>query len=380
MYGALLLLAAVPALGGWGACQPSGAADRATSTWLARARSKKAEDRETAARMLGTRRGQESEAVPELIRLLEDDDEHVKAAALESLRALLRRPQMTGSAAAWRDLWRTEERGLVEERKLPASERLKRDKATLHGEEGYYAMLRGDYARAESLFLQAVSEDPKEPRHWNNLGKCYANQGRWPDAVDKYRRALEADAEYSPAHFNLAQAFLEMSRLTGHERLYEALGHADVAIRLDTREVKGDDGDTKVIRKEWAPRWLKAEILFEIARAATDPEEKDRVYRHAAEAIGEAVEIPPDSAEKHRTAALIYYGMELYYRAYLEAKKVHELGYDMSPDFLEKLEQRLRKEAYRAGVEPPEMPRPEEDAAPPDGPPPALRLPFGGGE
>ena len=83
----------------------------------------------------------------------------------------------------------------------------------------------------------------------------------------------------------------------------------------------------------------------------------------------------PAQSKVRKTAALVAYGRELYYRAYKEMMRVHALGYEMDEDFTKRLASALRREAYKAGVEPPEMPKRSKNAQP-KGTPPALRLPY----
>jgi tetratricopeptide (TPR) repeat protein len=201
--------------------------------------------------------------------------------------------------------------------------------------------------------------------YWNNLGKCNANQGRWPLAVDRYLHALDEDPGYEAARYNLAEAYLEISRLTGSDRTDEALAHVEQALALDDKGVN------------WAARWLKARILHHMALAELNAADRVEIYKRAAEAIEEAKRLAPDAPEVRKTAALIAYGRELYYQSYKELMRLDELGYTMDPGFVGRLEQALRRRAYRMGIEPPPMPEPSSDKSPVRGVPPSLRGPYG---
>jgi tetratricopeptide (TPR) repeat protein len=319
-------------------------------------------------RIIGRNRRHTAEVVPVLIEALDDRDPMVAKQSAEALKFILRRPDMPDSSTAWKNLWRRIRDDLAREENLSPEERMKREKAKLKSDQGYLHLMRGDFRTAEDLFLEAVALHTDEPMYWNNLGKALARQGRWPDAVDKYLTAIEKDGYFAAAHYNLSEAYLEMSRLSRHDRSYEALDHAEQAVKLDPE------------KKEWAPRWLKARILLGMAVSAARADERRDIYAEAARAIEEALEIAPEMAQVRKTAALVYYGQELYYRCYRQVKRLYELGYEMDPGFMGKLKEALAREAYKAGTEPPPMPKPERGREGTEGPPPALRMPFGGGE
>ena len=271
---------------------------------------------------------------------------------------------MPDSRGAWEELWRRTRDRFEAEQNLEPRDLIKRERAKLASDKGVHFMLLGDFRTAEKYFLDAVANHPKGAQYWNNLGKCLSNEGRLPDAVDRFRRALEEDPRYVAAHFNLAEAFLDVTELTGYDRTYEALGHAEVALRLDAR------------RQDWAARWLKARILFDMARAEVRAGVRYEMYKRAGETVAEAIHIAPNVPEVRKSAALIYYGRELYFKAYKEVVRVYDLGYTMDQDFLKKLEAALKKEAYEAGATPPEMPKAKADARGPGEKSPALLVPY----
>ena len=350
-----------------------GEPDRQTRLALEELRSPDADTRRNAVRQLrmcASKPGQHVHAVPGLIKALSDDDPMVRAMSVEMLRGIFNRPDMPDAPAAWQDLWRRMKDRFADEQDLDQKDVMKRERARLANGKGYHFMMLGSFKVAERYFLDAVANDPRNPQYWNNLGKCLSNQGRFPDAVDRFRRALEEDPCYVAAHFNLAEAFLDITHVTGNDRNYEALGHADVALKLD---VEKDD---------WAARWLKARILLAMVLAEVRvpkeglAAERHEMYKRAAKAIDEAIHIAPNVAEVRKTAALVYYGRELYFRALKHVRKVYDLGYTMDEGFLKKLEKALRKEAYEIGATPPEMPKPKGDARKPEERSPALRVPY----
>ena len=347
--------------------------DRETRQLLEKLKDPDSEARERAVRRLrivATKRGQHLHVVPALIEALSDPDPNVAATAAEMLRSLFNRLDMPASPAAWEDLWRRKKDRFDAEQNLEPKEIIKRERANLENEKGYHFMMLGRFKDAEKYFLDAVANEPKNPKFWNNLGKCLSNQGRLPDAVDRFRRALEEDPCYVAAHYNLAEAFLDITDVTGNDRTYEALGHVEVALRLDRKKT------------DWAARWLKARILLRMALAEVPvpreglAAERYEMYKRASEAVREAIHIAPNVPEVRKTAALVYYGRELYFKSYKQVRRAYDLGYTMNEHFLKKLEAALKKEAYAIGLTPPEMPRPKADAKRPDEKSPALWVPY----
>lgn len=363
--GAISTLAGCPLGGGGG-----GGQEKEIRHAVARLKSGDEEGRRAAVQTLMRMSGRELEVVPPLIEALDDKDAIVQKTAADALRSVLRKPNMPESRPAWEDLWRREKTKYEKRQNLDPQEQIKLAKAGLKNEEGYLEMKRGRFKKAEELFLEAVAADPTDPGYWNNLGKCNANQGRLPRAIGRYQRAIEEDPSFAPAHYNMGEAYLEISRLTGSNRTLAALGEAEAAIKLDRRT------------RDWASRWLKARVLHHMAVAELQSAKRIDLYRSAGEAIEEGKKIilrtartTTEEAEVRKTAALIAYGRELYYAAYKELVRVHQLGYEMDADFVARLDEALRREAHNAGVEPPKMP--ERSGKPePKGTPPALRLPY----
>ncbi len=367
---AVLIAGAIPAFAGCPVRGGGSGQEKTVRTEIGRLKSGDKDGRRAAVQTLMRMDGHELQIVPPLIVALDDDDVIVQATAAEALRSLLRRPNMGESRAAWEELWRRERMNYEKRKKLDPQDRIKIEKASLKSEQGYLEMKRGNFKRAEEFFLEAVAADPTDPGYWNNLGKCNANQGRLPRAIGRYQRAIEEDPSFASAHYNLGEAYLETSRLTPSNRTLAALGEAEAAIKLDRTG------------KDWASRWLKARVLHHMAIAEPEAAKRIDLYRSAGEAIEEAVKtisratrISTEEAEVRKTAALIAYGRELYYKAYKQLVRVHGLGYEMDSDFVKRLEEALRREAHNAGIAPPKMPK-RSGKPEPKGPPPALRLPY----
>jgi len=347
--------------------------DESTQKWVRLLKSGDKERRATAARILSAKRGKELLVVPPLIEALGDRDPVVAKSAAEALRMLLAKPDISDQRTAWEEYWRRAKKKYETRSKQSPDQRIKTEKAALENDRGFLYLGQGRYKLAEGHFLEAVALDPDDPKYWNNLGKCRMSMGMLPDAVDAFRTSLDKDATYGLAHYNLGEAFLQITEVTGNDRTYEALGHAEAAIKIDKRS------------KDWAARWLKARILFRMAMGEPRPAERAMIYQRAWEAVSSAIGIVeltrrgPEIAQVRKTAALVAYGRELYYRAYKEVKRVYDLGYQMDRGFMSRLEEALRREAYKSGADMPVMPTSKGGDAS-NLPPPALRLPYGEGD
>jgi Tfp pilus assembly protein PilF len=76
------------------------------------------------------------------------------------------------------------------------------------------------------LWSDAVSKSPGSDIAHNNLGRAYFEMGRMDDAIERYRVALELNADHAETHNNLGAAFATTGRLEAAER------HFLTALRL----------------------------------------------------------------------------------------------------------------------------------------------------
>ncbi|MHC4505282.1 MAG: HEAT repeat domain-containing protein, partial [Planctomycetota bacterium] len=343
-----------------------GGPDAPTKRWLSQMKSEDPEMRQTAVQMLSRFRGQVRYVVPALLEALDDEDPIVQKTAAEGLRSLLRNPDLSDSRSVWEEHWRQAEGQLKKEDDLTSKERLDKEKAKLKNDEGVLQMSLRNFQKAEELFLEAVTKDEKSAVSWNNLGKCNANQGRLPTAIERFQRAIEEDSSFAPAYYNIADAYLEISKAARTDKTYEALQYVERAIELDRD------------KRDWASRWLKAKVLHFAAIRESRTSEKIELYKRADEAIDEAKTLAPNVAKVRNNAALIAYGRGLVYKAYKEVMEVDRLGYEVDPGFLDKLWPDVRRWYNKRGIDPPPRPKSGTRKSVKEVPP-ALRTPYGPG-
>jgi tetratricopeptide (TPR) repeat protein len=66
--------------------------------------------------------------------------------------------------------------------------------------EGYEAMIRQDYDKAEAFFDLALSVNPENPYALLNLGVVYQNTGRIEQAKKMYQKVIELNSAMTAAH------------------------------------------------------------------------------------------------------------------------------------------------------------------------------------
>ncbi len=91
---------------------------------------------------------------------------------------------------------------------------------------GAIFLARGDLARAQQLFAQALRAKPDYAEGLDNLGLVAQSQGRLDEAASRFQDALRSDPNLPNAHNNLGTVFGQRGRLA------EALEHFDRAVAL----------------------------------------------------------------------------------------------------------------------------------------------------
>lgn len=93
------------------------------------------------------------------------------------------------------------------------------DCASAHFNLAVASVMTGKYADAESHYQAALKQKPNAETY-NGLGYVLAHQNRLDEAVAKFRKAIEADAKYTPAYNNLADTLVKQGKLDEAESVY----------------------------------------------------------------------------------------------------------------------------------------------------------------
>jgi rhomboid protease GluP len=142
---------------------------------------------------------------------------------------------------------------------------------------------KGDLAKAREIFESLLGKNPRSAEGQRVLADLYGEQKHYQEAIEHYQEALRLDADYAPAHNNLAwlyatcddEQFRDPAKALAHARravelsnwkeatfvdtLAEALfvnGNFDEAVKVQTRALKLDPDNPELI--EHMARYRKA--------------------------------------------------------------------------------------------------------------------------
>jgi tetratricopeptide (TPR) repeat protein len=134
----------------------------------------------------------------------------------------------------------------------------------------------GRYADAQAEFLKAVELDPTYADAYHNLGSAYAEQAKWEEAIDAYRKALAQTIYARPetTYNNLGYAYWALDRRREAEDAFRA------ALQLEPTLVPSHFWLGVLLEKEG--RQAEARTHF---RAARDLEPASLLGRRAAEVL-----------------------------------------------------------------------------------------------
>ena len=162
----------------------------------------------------------------------------------------------------------------VRKRKVPVEE----SAASAMVNQAETAIEHKDYAKAEELLKQAVTQDPKDYRAWFDLAFVQNAAGRDADAIAAYRKSVEANPQIFESNLNLG---LMLAR-TGDA---EAEKYLRAATQLKPT-AKPEEGLERA--------WLSLAHVLE----AKEPKQALGAYQHAAQ-------LQPKDAEPHLAAAIL---------------------------------------------------------------------------
>lgn len=112
----------------------------------------------------------------------------------------------------------------------------------------------GGFERAAALLRQVLAADPAVIDGWFSLGNLYFKEGRFREAIDYFKRALELKPDYDLAVINMAAAYRQLgddeAALAGFARYLE-LDPKDAYVRYQIGEIYLDRGDLAAAEREF---------------------------------------------------------------------------------------------------------------------------------
>jgi tetratricopeptide (TPR) repeat protein len=173
------------------------------------------------------------------------------------------------------------------------------------------ALRQRDFAQAEAICRPMVQDLPDQPAGWHLLGSACAGQGRFPEAVAAYQRALRLRPGSADLHHALAGAWaaqgMRAEAETGYRQAIEL--HPDHGAALSCLGVLvGEQG-----RLEEAVGWLRRAVGCQpgsVKALVNLAVTLDRLGQssEAEEQLRQAVQLQPDYADAHYNLGCLLVG------------------------------------------------------------------------
>lgn len=155
-------------------------------------------------------------------------------------------------------------------------------------------------------FTQQKQAEPKIAQFYNDRGVAYFSKGQYDEAILDFNKAIETNPSYAEAYDNRGCT-------------YVAKGQYDQAISDFNRVLE--------INPRLATAYTNRGTAY-MNKGQYDPAINDHT---------KAIEIAPQFAGAYYTRGRCYYLKKEYDKAWEDTKKAQNLGYQISPDFLEDL-------------------------------------------
>ena len=91
---------------------------------------------------------------------------------------------------------------------------------------------KGDFYKAEKLYIQMATKELDNPKIYNRLGAIYLEQKNFSDAKAAFQEAIRFDTKKASHYFNLSVACLELKEYRN------AIESLEKAVKLDKKNKK----------------------------------------------------------------------------------------------------------------------------------------------
>jgi protein O-GlcNAc transferase len=175
------------------------------------------------------------------------------------------------------------------------------------------AQAAGRWQEAEQLIRRAVELRPEVAEYHFQLAQILRNRGRWRQAVDSYQRAVELCPDFAEALSILAQV------LSGIGRLDEAIAAASraVALRPDLAETQCNLGKLLNDARQWDRAIAFCRAAIQIKPESAEPHNN---LGNALSGVGEleeavaayrrAIELSPDEPSFHNNLGIVLHRLK----------------------------------------------------------------------
>ncbi len=205
---------------------------------------------------------------------------------------------------------------------------------------------QGNFTQALSDYNKAIELNPSYPEAYNNRGVTYANQDNITQSISDYSKAIGLNPNYAEAYNNRGIIYAKKNDFA------QAISDFNKAIELnpDSVEIYSNRGNTYDKQKDFTRAIsdynkiikldpTQIEAYFDIANVYAEQNN----FTRAVLAYTQTIEINPQYALAYNNRAISYYQLKEYVKAWADATKAGELGYDVNPDFLNAVKQALNQ-------------------------------------
>jgi tetratricopeptide (TPR) repeat protein len=255
----------------------------------------------------------------------------------------------------WHEWWFKKVKQKLPKVREPDKEHISRLNAQRLNQQGELHLAGGNTVKAMDFFRQAISRDGRRALYHSNLGLALLKMGHHDGASQRFDDAIAVDPGFILAYLNKGAVYSDQAR-----KLRAVAARIQLAINAFDRV--DDKKRLQAARKELA-RTTKLiqdsdEKALDTYRHAVAVDRGDRLWAaHAAmgrvymqrgnfeKAVGpleKANRMRRNDLGIHRDLALTYYGLDQYYRASKQIKRVEELGGKMDPGFTKKVEDKVK--------------------------------------
>ena len=167
-----------------------------------------------------------------------------------------------------------------------------------------------DYRTEIAFWSDAVAKFPNDPQAHDSLAVALCEEGRLPEAIDHFQRALQLKPDFAEAHNDLGVVLMQRGRLR------EAMGHYEQALRLKPYDPKAhynlgvalwQTGRMTEAMQQWDQAVQLKSDYAEAHNSLGNAFMRQGRVPKAIEHYEQAVSAQPDSAETHNNlgAALV---------------------------------------------------------------------------
>lgn len=184
-------------------------------------------------------------------------------------------------------------------------------------------------------FRRAVDADAENPQAYQNRGSLHAMQKRYSEAIADFKKVIDLAPQSAQAYFGLAGALIKTKDIDN------ALNNLKKAAELGHPQAEQYAERLQKIQNQTPPKKL-AEATPETAPPSDEPDTNDPIYlnnrglkllsKHQyEEALADfkrAIELDPQFAKAHFNAASVLQGQEDWREALEHLKSAVQLGYE----------------------------------------------------